>query len=130
VTYLRQLYDGDIRSCDEQFGVLIQELERDGMLDRTIVIVMADHGEEFLEHGSFRKGGGLVDVPDARIVRKKGKYPLRAAYRPIFGRYVVAAASSCDRTTCRSPWQSAQRAAPRARRSRARCAGSAARRSR
>ena len=33
-------------------------------------------------HGSSRKGGGLVDAPDARIVRKKGKYPLRAAYRP------------------------------------------------
>src|SRR4029077_13655546 len=31
---------------------------------------------------SFRKGGGLVDAPDARIVRKKAKYPLRAAYRP------------------------------------------------
>jgi hypothetical protein len=30
----------------------------------------------------FRKGGGLVDAADARIVRKKGKYPLRAAYRP------------------------------------------------
>jgi hypothetical protein len=29
------------------------------------------------------KGGGLVDAPDARIVRKKGKYPLRAAYRPL-----------------------------------------------
>ena len=30
----------------------------------------------------FRKGGGLVDEPDARMVRKKGKYPLRAAYWP------------------------------------------------
>jgi hypothetical protein len=27
---------------------------------------------------SFRKGGGLVNAPDARIVRKKGKYPFRA----------------------------------------------------
>jgi len=38
-------------------------------------------GSEGLEQISSRKGGGLVDAPDARIVRKKGKYPLRAAYR-------------------------------------------------
>jgi hypothetical protein len=37
---------------------------------------------DFIRDYSFRKGGGLVDGQDARIVRKKGKYPLRAAYRP------------------------------------------------
>jgi hypothetical protein len=42
------------------------------------VYVIYDHAELL----SFRKGGGLVDAADARIVRKKGKYPLRAAYRP------------------------------------------------
>jgi arylsulfatase A-like enzyme len=61
VAYLRQLYDGDIRSWDEQFGALIDELEHAGVLDRTIVIVMADHGEEFLEHGNLEHGGHLYD---------------------------------------------------------------------
>jgi arylsulfatase A-like enzyme len=61
VAYLRQLYDGDIRSWDEQFGALTAELERQGLLDRTIVVVVADHGEEFLEHGNLEHGGHLYD---------------------------------------------------------------------
>jgi arylsulfatase A-like enzyme len=61
VTYLRQLYDGDIRSWDEQFGALVGELERAGVLDRTIIVIMADHGEEFLEHGNLEHGGHLYD---------------------------------------------------------------------
>jgi hypothetical protein len=40
---------------------------------------------------SFWKDGGLVDAPDARIVRKKGKYPLRAAYRQSTGRTELVA---------------------------------------
>ena len=35
-------------------------------------------------HGSSRKGGGLVDAPDARIVRKKGKYPFVPLIGPGF----------------------------------------------
>ena len=30
-----------------------------------------------LDGDPFRKGGGLVDAPDARMVRTKGKSPLR-----------------------------------------------------
>ena len=61
VSYLRSLYAGDIRTWDDDFGALIQQLEADGILERTIVVVMADHGEEFLEHGNLSHGNHLYE---------------------------------------------------------------------
>ena len=59
--HLRRLYDGDIRSWDDAFGELVHQLAVDGTLDHTIVVVMADHGEEFLEHGNLTHGGHLYE---------------------------------------------------------------------
>jgi arylsulfatase A-like enzyme len=46
-------YDSCIAYLDEQIGKLIDELEKRGELERTLVIITADHGEEFGEHGFF-----------------------------------------------------------------------------
>jgi arylsulfatase A-like enzyme len=51
VAYLRALYDAAIRTWDRQLGVLLDGLSRLGLRDSTVVIVLADHGEEFDEHG-------------------------------------------------------------------------------
>jgi arylsulfatase A-like enzyme len=56
---LSALYDGAIRSIDEQLGLLFRELRRRGTWDDTIVCLVADHGEEFLEHGKVGHGHGL-----------------------------------------------------------------------
>ncbi len=56
---LRGAYDGAIASLDAQLGRLFDELSRRGALDHTIVIVTADHGEEFAEHGYMSHGNGL-----------------------------------------------------------------------
>ena len=53
---LLALYDAQIRFVDEQIGLLLDELEEKGSLDETIIIVTADHGEEFGEHGVFSHG--------------------------------------------------------------------------
>jgi choline-sulfatase len=45
-------YDNAIRWTDTQLGLLYAELFRLGMGDRTLVVVVADHGEAFGEHGS------------------------------------------------------------------------------
>jgi arylsulfatase A-like enzyme len=47
-------YDSEIRYTDEQIGEVLQTLEELDRWDDTIVVFVADHGEEFLEHG--RKG--------------------------------------------------------------------------
>ena len=46
-------YDGEIRYVDEEFGRLRRGLEALGRWDRSLVIVVGDHGEEFWEHGGF-----------------------------------------------------------------------------
>ncbi|HYC23216.1 MAG TPA: sulfatase [Candidatus Bathyarchaeia archaeon] len=47
------LYDGGIAYTDQQLGIFFAELERRGLLSSTVLIVTADHGEEFKEHGSM-----------------------------------------------------------------------------
>jgi len=51
VDHLRALYDGEIRYTDDTLGELLAMLDRAHLLDDTLVVVVADHGEEFLEHG-------------------------------------------------------------------------------
>jgi arylsulfatase len=51
---VRDLYDGEVFFADSVFGDLHDYLVRSGHLNRTIVVVTADHGEEFKEHGRFQ----------------------------------------------------------------------------
>ena len=54
-------YDGAVAYADAQLGRLIDALRRSGKLDRTLVIVTADHGEEFYEHRNWRHGNQLYN---------------------------------------------------------------------
>ncbi len=53
VENLINLYDGEIRYVDEQIGSLLEYLKETQLLDDTLIIVTADHGEAFGEHGAF-----------------------------------------------------------------------------
>ncbi len=48
---LRALYDECVASADAQLGAWLAQLRESGLLERTIVVITADHGEELLEHG-------------------------------------------------------------------------------
>ncbi len=67
-------YDGEIRFLDDQFGRLRRGLEEQGLWPRTTVLVVADHGEEFWDHGGFEHGHThlreLISVP--LILRRPG----------------------------------------------------------
>jgi arylsulfatase A-like enzyme len=54
----RDCYDDCIAFLDEQLGRLLDELRAQRLLDNTVVIVTADHGEEFGDHGQFGHGYG------------------------------------------------------------------------
>jgi len=60
-------YDGGLAHLDVQVGRLIDDLDRLGILDNTLVIITSDHGEEFSEHGVYEHGYSLyrpsVHVP-------------------------------------------------------------------
>lgn len=48
-------YDAEIKYVDEQVGVLLDALRREGVYDDTLIVLTADHGEEFGEHGLYRE---------------------------------------------------------------------------
>jgi arylsulfatase A-like enzyme len=50
-TSYSDLYDNSIRWVDRVLGRLIHELDARGLRDRTLIVVAADHGEAFGEHG-------------------------------------------------------------------------------
>jgi arylsulfatase A-like enzyme len=74
VGLLGDLYDGEIRMADEYFGALLALLAERGLLERTLVVLTSDHGEEFGEHGGIAHGqtlhGEVLNVP--LVVRLPG----------------------------------------------------------
>ncbi|MFQ5412655.1 MAG: sulfatase-like hydrolase/transferase, partial [Phycisphaerae bacterium] len=58
---LNGLYDGSIRYIDDQLGLLFEALSRRSILKNTVICVIADHGEEFMEHGRIGHGHGLYE---------------------------------------------------------------------
>lgn len=64
---LDALYDGEVRYVDEQLGVLFDWLKAAGLYDDTLIVLTADHGEEFQEHGGWWHGQTLyeeqIEVP-------------------------------------------------------------------
>ena len=75
------LYDGEIAYTDRHVGRLLDALGQTGLEDETIVVVLSDHGEEFLEHGGKRHGHSLftelVRVP--LVIRAPGIEPRRVS---------------------------------------------------
>lgn len=49
--HLVRLYDGNLAFADHEIGRLRAALEAEGLWDKTVVIIAADHGEGLLEHG-------------------------------------------------------------------------------
>ncbi len=58
---MHALYVGEIAYLDANFGKLIAKLEAAGLYDETVIALVADHGEEFNEHGGFWHGLTLYD---------------------------------------------------------------------
>jgi arylsulfatase A-like enzyme len=67
VSYGLDLYDADIRANDDEISRVVAALEARGDLDDSIVVITADHGEEFMEHGGTSHGftvwNELIHVP-------------------------------------------------------------------
>ncbi len=58
---LIDLYDGQIRYIDKNIKKLLSGLKKLNVLDNTIIIISADHGEEFWEHGQIGHGNVLSE---------------------------------------------------------------------
>jgi len=47
------LYDASVHYADHNLGRLVADLKRRGLWDKSLFIVLADHGEELEEHGTW-----------------------------------------------------------------------------
>ncbi len=54
-------YDAEIRFVDDAVKTLVHGLEALGVMDRTLIVVTSDHGEEFLEHDFVEHGWTLYE---------------------------------------------------------------------
>lgn len=77
----RELQMREIEECDRRIGELYAHLGKRSLLERTIVVLSADHGEAFGDHGVFAHGRALYE-PLLRVpllVRVPGVKPARVA---------------------------------------------------
>jgi arylsulfatase A-like enzyme len=54
-----RLYDGEVRYLDEHLGQVFDWLKAEGLYDNALIVLTADHGEEFQEHGGWWHGQTL-----------------------------------------------------------------------
>jgi arylsulfatase A-like enzyme len=75
--YLEALHDGEITQSDAAFARFLADLKAAHLYDRSAIIVVSDHGDEFGEHGRFGHGQSvyqeLTHVP--LIIRAPGRLP-------------------------------------------------------
>ena len=55
------LYDGEIRYVDHYVGQVLDRLNEQGLRDNTLLVLSADHGDEFWEHGGYQHGHSLYN---------------------------------------------------------------------
>jgi arylsulfatase A-like enzyme len=59
--WLRERYAQCVESLDRQIGDLIEQLRLRGRLANTLIVITADHGEHFGEHGLYLHGNSLYE---------------------------------------------------------------------
>lgn len=58
--YLIDIYDSYLFYTDQLIGKLIKTLEDEKILDKSLIIITADHGEKFFEHNELLHGGNSL----------------------------------------------------------------------
>jgi len=60
--FANEPYDGEVSFTDSVVGNLLEGLENAGLLENTIVVVTADHGEDLQDHGELGHGLFVYDT--------------------------------------------------------------------
>ena len=80
-----RLYDAAIAYLDSAVGGLLDELDRRGELENTLVVLTSDHGEEFAEHGLLGHAASLyrpaLEIP--LVISFPGRVPAGRAGQPV-----------------------------------------------
>ena len=85
IAYLEGLYREEIAYTDHHIGRLLDHLEQLGLADDTLVVLTADHGEEFMQHGWIGHTATLyqelIHVP--LIMRLPARWEPRVVETPV-----------------------------------------------
>lgn len=107
VALVRDAYDDCIAYLDEQLGKLIDELDRRGVLDNTLVIVTSDHGEHLGEHKIYGHGQSLyqpeIHVP-LLVTLPKGQHAGTTSPDPVSLRDLAATVVDTVARGAKSPF--------------------------
>ncbi|MFC2169722.1 sulfatase [Acidobacteriota bacterium] len=76
--FLQAAYDGNLKYADYYVGKFLRGLQEMGLYENTIVIITADHGESFMEHGQLGHSKTLFEeeIQIPLIIRFPKKYGL------------------------------------------------------
>jgi arylsulfatase len=77
----RDLYDGEVAYMDRQVGRLLDGIASRGLLDTTLVALVADHGENLGDHGLLYRHVGLFDTTTHVPLLVRWPGPPRAGHR-------------------------------------------------
>jgi len=86
IPIVRALYDAEVADVDERLRLNLEKMRKNGLLEHTIVIISADHGEELFDHGWL---GHASTGYDAKLYDELIRIPLiiRLPDRSLTGRY-------------------------------------------
>jgi arylsulfatase A-like enzyme len=86
IPIVQALYDGEVADVDERLRLNLERMRETGLLDHTIVIISADHGEELFDHGWL---GHASTGYDAKLYDPLIRIPLiiRLPDQSLTGRY-------------------------------------------
>lgn len=75
---IKNRYINSVHHLDMQFGRIFNYLKTHQLLDNTIVIMIGDHGEEFMEHGFWGHNSTFVDeqVLTPLVIYAPGMQPI------------------------------------------------------
>lgn len=59
--FLARVYERKVRDADQRLGTFLNRFRSMGLMDRTIVAVISDHGDEFMEHNGLDHGSTLFE---------------------------------------------------------------------
>jgi len=75
------LYDGCVKSFDDEVGRILDYLQASGLAENTLVVVYSDHGMEFFEHETWGQGNSAIGDFSARVPIVMAGPPLAGAIR-------------------------------------------------
>lgn len=86
--FLRDVYDAKVAAADRELGAFLDDVRADGLLDRSIVAIVSDHGDEFMEHGHVDHGHSLFEeqlhvVMMIRLPRAEGRRHVSVPVRTV-----------------------------------------------